>query len=163
MSSHPIDRRHIRPVARPPIARRALTIGVLLVATFAIAFFVGHTRSGGATAERLPPSLPKVPTPVSSALSPAPAIEVGVLSPPPAPPPPATHRAEPEPATTTPSVETPTTSTQAVEPAPVQTTPVAPVQQEPVHVQPAPHPSGGSSKSGSHSGSGSGTSFESSG
>jgi hypothetical protein len=162
MSSHPIERRHVRPVVRRPDARRAMTIAVLFAATFALAFLVGHTRSPGVGGERLPPSIPKVPTPVSAALAAAPAIDLGVLEPPPAPRPAPSHATTPPavtsstPVTTTPAVTTPTVTSPAAESTPTESAPAK--ASEPAPVQSSPRSSGGSSKSG-----GAGTSFESSG
>ena len=164
MSTQPIERRHLRPVARRRFdGRRVAMIAALFAGTFGIAFLVGHTHAGSATGERLPPSLPSVPTPVSASLQSAPAIATGVVQPPPV-----KHSSH---ASAAPSVSAPVepvlpaVSSEPVTPAvthvetPAPSTPVEPSKP----AAPAPTPS--SSGSGSHSsGSGSsGTSFESSG
>lgn len=162
MSTQPIERRHVRVVSRRSHLRRALTIGVLCAATFALAFLVGHTHGARAGGERLPASLPKVPTPVSASLLPAPPIELGVLKPPP--PPPATHKTTtrtPPPVTSTPAVTTPATSRPVETAAPTETAPPPPARKTEAPVQSTPSGSSGSA-GGSTGKSGSGTSFESS-
>ncbi len=161
MSTRPIERRHARPFARRGHMRRALTIGVLCAATFAIAFLVGHTHGAGAAAERLSPSLPKVPTPVSAGLLPAPPIELGSLKSSLV-----TGAGSAAKAPSTTSTQTGTTATTPVTERaapPTATTPAAPEQtssRPETAVQPPPTHS--SSRAGSSTGK-SGTSFESSG
>ena len=78
MSTQPIERRRLPVVRRRrPDARSMLGIGVVFAAVFAAAFMIGHTRSSGG-GERLPPSLPAVPTPVPAALPSAPPIPIAV-------------------------------------------------------------------------------------
>jgi outer membrane biosynthesis protein TonB len=134
-------------------------MAALLASVFAAAFVIAHT-SGAAdsVSERLPPSLPRVSTPVPSALTAAPPIELAVQPPPPPPKPPVTPRTTTAPA---PSVVSPA----PVQAAPVQTTPAPPaVQTTPAPTStPAPSTpskSGSGSKPGPEGGAG--TSFESS-
>jgi hypothetical protein len=86
MSTQPIDRRRLAAVRRRrPETSRIVMIGLVFAAVFAASFLLGHTRAGtGGVAERLPPSLPTMATPVPAALSSAPPLELGVAAPPPA-------------------------------------------------------------------------------
>jgi hypothetical protein len=161
MSTHPLERRRVRPVGRGLQPRRVAVWCGAIVLVFAIAFGIGHMRRpAGTVVERTPPPLPAVATPVPAALASAPAIKLAVIQPPP--PKHSTPANSSQPAATpvvTPSVtpSTPVTSTPA--PTPTVTPTPAPVESKPAAPPaPAPHSSGGSS-----GGSGSGTSFESSG
>jgi hypothetical protein len=155
MSTQPIERRHVRPVASRPDLRRALSIGIVLALTFILAYVIGHTKGGAAVREHLPPSLPSVTTPVPVTLGTAPPIEVGVLQPPP---PPVTQPKQ----TTPPPVVSATPAT--VAPVVTSPPPEAKAPVEPVHIT-SPPPTRSSPPPSGHSGGGSGggTSFETSG
>jgi hypothetical protein len=157
MSTQPIGRRRLRPVGPRIEKRRLVSIAALIAVVFTGAFVIAHTNGAADSAtERLPPSLPRVSTPVPAVLTPAPPIELAVQPPPE---PPKRHvapRARTAPAVTAPSI------------APVAPVQAAPVQAPPVHTTPAPAPTpspapSAPSKSKPGSGGSSGTSFESSG
>ncbi len=161
MSTHPLERRRVRPLGGRLEPRRVAIWCAAIALVFAAAFGVGHIRrAGDVVVERTPPRLPAVETPVPATLAAAPAIKLAVVRrPPPAPKPSAPAKTS-QPAVTptvtpvTPAASSPTTTpTVTPTPAPQETKPAAPVTPSP---SPAPHSSGGS-------GSGSGTSFESSG
>jgi hypothetical protein len=156
MSTQPIARRRPRPVHRRPELRRLLSIGVAFAVVFAVAFLLGHTGSAAGGHERLPPGLPRVETPVPSALPEAPPIELGVVQPPPAPAP------QPAPSVTTAPLRT-TAPPSSVTPAPVTPEPQPTVQsQTPTVTTPPVHTTTPSPAPSKPSGSGQGQSFESS-
>jgi hypothetical protein len=159
MSTHPLERRRVRPVGRRLQPGRVAVWCGAIVLVFAIAFGIGHMRrSADTVVERTPPPLPAVATPVPAALASAPAIKLAVIQPPApkhsAPAKSSQPAATPAVTPSTPVISTPApTPTVTPTPAPVESKPAAPSTPAP-----APHSSGGSS-----GGSGSGTSFESSG
>lgn len=160
MSTHPLDRRRVKPFGRRVQLRRFAIYCLAILLVFAAAFGIGHmNRSDGSVLERTPPPLPGVATPVPAALASAPTIKLAVVRPPPAP-----KRSAPatssRPTATAPTVTPATPVTQTPTPAPTVTQPAA---ETPASKQAAPTPSAPQHSSGSGSGSGSGTSFESSG
>jgi hypothetical protein len=172
MSTQPIERRRLPVVRRRrPEFHRLLATGLLFAGVFAATFLIGHTRSGTAAEERLPPSLPAVATPVPAALSSAPPIEVGVsrrqiVAATPRVPARAASTTE-SPAPATPAASVPAASTPAAS-TPASTTPAPTVAPPAVSVTPgggarAPAPSRAPSGSGSGGGSQGGKSFDSSG
>jgi hypothetical protein len=168
MSTHPIDRRRIRPVGRRIELRRIMSLIAVLIGVFAVAFGIGHIKRTAPTiVEKTPPRLPVVAVPVAGSLPAAPAIKVAVAKPPARTPAPKVAK----PATSAPAVaETPVVSHSSPAPAPTPApaaAPIAPVHSAPPPAANPPSSSGGGSSSppsrSSGGGSGSGTSFESSG
>jgi cytoskeletal protein RodZ len=166
MSTHPLDRRRIRPFGRRFEPRRVAVYCGAILLVFAAAFAIGHmNRSDASVVERTPPPLPAVATPVPAALTSAPTIKLAVLRPPPAP-----RKSAPatssQPTATSPTVTpaAPASTTPSPAPAPAP----APTVTQPASETPASKPSAPSTPStpqhsSGGSGSGSGTSFESSG
>ncbi len=162
MSTHPLERRRIRPVGRRGELRRVGIVLAVLAGVFAIAFGIGHIRRAGETVvERTPPRLSAVPTPVDASLASAPAIKLAVAKPPPPPPKRSTPTKSSAASTPAESTIAPTTST-PVTPAPT-VQPVAPPAKAVTPATPSPSPTPHSSGGSGSGGSGSGTSFESSG
>ena len=86
MSTHPLDRRRVKPFGRRLQLRRFAICALAVLLVFAAAFGIGHmNRSDGSVVERTPPPLPEVATPVPAALASAPTIKLAVVRPPPAP------------------------------------------------------------------------------
>ncbi len=169
MSTHPIDRRRIRPVGRRIELRRIMRLIAVLIGVFAVAFGVGHIKRTAPTiVERTPPRLPVVAVPVAASLPAAPPIKVAIAKPPVR----TTAPQASKPATIAPpAAETPAVSHSSPAPAPTPAPaaePIAPVHSAPPPAASPPSSSGGGSSSPPHpssggGGSGSGTSFESSG